>query len=147
VVELVEGVIGDKPAAMAALRFGGPAYGVGALLDDRIDGVDRRGLESLRCDLPPGWRHLTAYADGTTVSERLTAAETLSAFAEIREATAAEAVNLALVDDSAKMYLALTAPVFVTGEATPNAMSVSHALHDYDALVRMAEALRPMFAH
>lgn len=147
VVELVEGVIGDKPAAIAALRFGGPAYGVGALLDDRIDDVDRRGLESLRCDLPPGWRHLTAYADGTTVSERLTAAETLSAFAEIREATAAEAVNLALVDDSAKMYLALTAPVFVTGEATPNAMSVSHALHDYDALVRMAEALRPMFTH
>ena len=146
-VELVEGLIGDKPAAMVALRFGGPAYSVGALLDDRINGVDRRGLETLRCDLPSGWRHLTAYTDGATGSERLTATETLSAFAEIQKATAAEAINLALVDDSAKMYLALTVPVFVAEEATPNAMSVSHALQDYDAIVRMAEALRPMFAH
>lgn len=146
VVELVEGVIDSQPTAMAALRFGGQAFGVGALLDDRIDGVDRRGLEALRTDLPSGWRHLTAFADGNAVAQRLTAPETLSAFADIRDTTASTAVNLALVDDSAKMYLALTEPVFVTGESTPDAMSVGHALHDYDALVRMAEALAPLFA-
>lgn len=147
VVELVEGVIGDQQAAMAALRFGGAAHGVGALLDASVTGVDRRGLESLRVPLPDGWSHLEAYADGAEAAARLTSAETLTAFADIRETTAAKAVNLALVDDSAKMYLELTAPVFVTGEAKPNAMSVGHALHDYDALVRMAEALRPMFNH
>ena len=31
------------------------------------------------------------------------------------------------------------------GSASTDAMSVGHALHDYDALVRMAEALAPVF--
>lgn len=145
IVELVEGVVGRAPVAMCAMRFGGAAYGVGALLDDRIPGVDRAGLAPMATGLPPGFRALAGFAENTETAARLTAPETLAAFAEIREETASTAVNLAIVDDAARLYFALTEPVFTLGDATPNAMSVGHALHDYDALVRMAEALTPLF--
>lgn len=145
VVELVEGRVGRAQVAMCAMRFGGKAYGVGALLDDRIGGVSRRGLENMATPLPAGVRRLAAYAENEDVAKRLTAPRTLSAFNEIREETAARAVNLALVDDAARLYFALTEPVFAAGDEQPDTMSVGHALHDYDALVRMAEALTPLF--
>ncbi len=145
VVELVEGALGDVPVAMCAMRFGGRAYGVGALLDDRIPNVDRRGLESMRMPSPPNARNIAAFAENAEMAERLVNAETLAAFEDIREETASSAVNLAVVDDAARMYFALTEPVFAVGDHAPDAMSVGHALHDYDALVRMAEALTPIF--
>jgi hypothetical protein len=147
VVELVEGVVGKTPVAMCAMRFGGKAFGVGALLDDRVQGMDRRGLEGMEVPLPTSYRNLTGFAENQDVADRLTSDATLLAFAEIREETASRAINLSVVDDAARMYFALTEPVFAVGDQTPDAMSVGHALHDYDALVRMAEALTPMFRH
>ncbi len=145
VVELVEGMADGAPVAMCAMRFGGKAFGIGALLDERIPGIDRRGLAALAAVTPPGHRHLTAYAENQEVADRLANPEILAAFAEIRDDTAAKAVNLAVVDDAARLYFALTEPVFATGGEQPHAMSVGHALHDYDALVRMAETLAPLF--
>jgi hypothetical protein len=147
VVELVEGVVGKMPVAMCAMRFGGKAFGVGALLDNRVQGMDRAGLDGMEVLLPARYRHLSGFAENQDVADRLTSDETLSAFSGIREETAARAVNLSVVDDAARLYFALTEPVFAVGDHTPNAMSVGHALHDYDALVRMAEVLTPMFRH
>ncbi|MGZ0186892.1 MAG: hypothetical protein ACKVH0_02630 [Alphaproteobacteria bacterium] len=142
-----KGVVGKTPVAMCAMRFGGKAFGVGALLDDRVQGMDRRGLEGMEVPLPTSYRNLTGFAENQDVADRLTSDATLLAFAEIREETASRAINLSVVDDAARMYFALTEPVFAVGDQTPDAMSVGHALHDYDALVRMAEALTPMFRH
>lgn len=144
-IELLEGALAGAPVAMCAMRYGGAAHGVGALLDDRIDGVDRAGLAPMATDLPAGHDRLAAFAENPETAARLTAKATLDAFASIREDTASRAVNLAIVDDAARMYFDLSEPVFTLGEEATGAISVGHALHDYDALVRMAEALTPLF--
>ena len=147
VVEWVEGVVGRTPVAMCAMQFGGKAFGVGALLDNRVQSMDRSGLEGMEVSVPSAYRHLSGFAENQDVADRLMSDKTLSAFAEICQETSARAVNLAVVDDAARMYFALTEPVFAVGNQTPNTMSVGYALHDYDALVRLAEALTPMFRH
>ena len=144
-LDLIEGELEGKAVAVCALRFPGAAAGIGALLDDRIDGLDRRGLDSLRLEAPSAPK-IVAYADSPKVAERITAPETLATLAEMRETTAANAVNLAIVEDTARLYFALSTPVFSADDDAPDAMAVSHALHDYDAIVRIAEALRPLFS-
>jgi hypothetical protein len=129
VVEWVEGVVGRTPVAMCAMQFGGKAFGVGALLDNRVQSMDRSGLEGMEVSVPSAYRHLSGFAENQDVADRLMSDKTLSAFAEICQETSARAVNLAVVDDAARMYFALTEPVFAVGNQTPNTMSVGYALH------------------
>lgn len=144
-VHLIEGHIDERSAALCEFSFPGRAPGVGALLDDRIEGLPRHGLAELEIDPPPGHATLAAYAETDAAARRLTDPAILSALVEFREDMDAAAVNLAIVEDTARLFLFLNEPVYVDGGGAPTVSSVGQALHDYDALVRLAEALTRAF--
>lgn len=145
-VDLMEGAAGGRHAAILAFGFPDKTPGLAALLDDGAPGVDRAGLEPMAVDLPArGDRPLSGYAETPAMARRIADPAFLDALAARRAAIGADAVNLAVVDDAARLYLVLSEPWLLAADSPPGAAAVGEALADYDAILRFAETLAPLF--
>lgn len=146
VVELIEGRTGGRQAVLLAFGFDRPAPGLAAILDDRIPDVPRQGLEAMAVPAPLSpTRAVSIYAENPAMAERIADAAFLEAFSGRLAAMGVDAGNLAVVDGWARLYLALPEPWLIPGDATPGPGAVGEALADYDAVLRLAETLSPLF--
>ncbi len=148
-LELLEGALDGAPVAACEFQFGAPSGGAGALLDGRIEGVRRVGLEALELPAlpaPPGQARLAAFAATAEMGAMLTAPAILAALAEFVRESGAGGANLAIVDSAARLFYPLSAPMFARPDGPPTRSAIVRALCYYDALVRLAEALAPIFA-
>ncbi len=146
-VDFVEGRLAGAPVAVCTIRFDGAAPGLAALLDDRIADVDLAGLAPLTQPPPEAHPGLAAFAesDGEGKNAGTDVAGLADALAAARDALRAKAANLAVVDDAARLYFELEAPIFGAPADRPRIDAVPAALADYDAILRLAERLAAFY--
>lgn len=145
-IDLMEGVYRNRPAAILAIGFQTAAPGLAALLDDRIEGADRDGLDRLAVSSEDAAaRGLSLYAETAAMAKRIRDPAFLDGLRERLDAIGAVAGNLAVVDDAARFFLTFSDPWLVAADSPAGAAAVGEALADYDAILRLAEAVQPLF--
>jgi len=145
-VDAIAGQASEAAGLVLVLRFRGKAPGIAAMLDRRIPKTPRAGLEPFARPTPAVAGPADVFAENDAVAERLFRPDTLRRIAEASDSLGGKALNIAVVDDQARLYFMLEQPWPMPGDSQPGPDSVAALLAAFDGLAVMAEALAPVFA-
>lgn len=145
-VDAIAGKAGGVMGILIVLRFSEKAPGIAALLDRRISETPRTGLAPFARPTPDAAGPVDAFAENDAVAARLFAPTALQGIAAAVASLGATALNIAVVDNEARLYAVLGSAWPLADDSPPGPDSVAALLAAFDSLAIMAEAMAPVFA-
>lgn len=145
-IDAIAGQTGAATGILFVLRFSQKAPGIAAVLDRRIPETPRTGLAPFARPTPDAAGPVDAFAENDAVAVRLFAPGVLQALGDAAVSLGATALNIAVVDDEARLYAVLDSAWPLAADSPPGPDSVVALLAAFDSLAIMAEAMAPVFA-